>query len=344
MRRYAPRIAAAGDDAELARDEAARSARMPGVALRAARDALASGPVLFQVPRRGYVVAVACEACGARARCSRCGGPLSLPAAGAAAACGWCGRTVDARCPGCGQARLRALVVGARRTAEELGRAFPAAPVRTSGGTEVIAEVDGAPAVVVATPGAEPRAAGGYAAAILLDGWALLGRASLRAAEEALRRWLNAAALVRPGPDGGRVRRGGRWRAGAGAGAGALGSGDARRARARGTGGAAVPARGPGRLAGRSAGRRARGSGRGRSPGRGRGARPGARRRRRQPARPGEPGSDGREPPESVRVLVRVDRPEGTALAVALHAAQAFRSARKDAGPVRLQLDPGELL
>ena len=39
----------------------------------------------------------------------------------------------------------------------------------------------------------------GYAAAVLLDGWALLGRASLRAAEEALRRWLNAAALVRPG-------------------------------------------------------------------------------------------------------------------------------------------------
>ena len=69
-------------------------------------------------------------------------------------------------------------------------------PVRTSGGAEVIAEVPGAPAVVVATPGAEPRADGGYAAAVLLDGWALLGRPSLRAAEEALRRWLNAAALV----------------------------------------------------------------------------------------------------------------------------------------------------
>ena len=40
--------------------------------------------------------------------------------------------------------------------------------------------------------------ADGYAAALLLDGWALLGRPSLRAAEEALRRWLNAAALVRP--------------------------------------------------------------------------------------------------------------------------------------------------
>jgi len=57
----------------------------------------------------------------------------------------------------------------------------------------------------VATPGAEPVADGGYAAALLLDGWALLGRPDLRAAEEALRRWTGAAALVRPGPDGGTV-------------------------------------------------------------------------------------------------------------------------------------------
>jgi primosomal protein N' (replication factor Y) len=33
----------------------------------------------------------------------------------------------------------------------------------------------------------------------------MLGLASLRAAEEALRRWMNAAALVRPASDGGRV-------------------------------------------------------------------------------------------------------------------------------------------
>ena len=63
----------------------------------------------------------------------------------------------------------------------------------------------GTPAIVIATPGAEPRAPGGYAAAVLLDGWSLLGRPSLRAAEEALRRWMNAAALVRPGPAGGKV-------------------------------------------------------------------------------------------------------------------------------------------
>ena len=62
----------------------------------------------------------------------------------------------------------------------------------------MLAEVPAEPALVIATPGAEPVAAEGYAAALLLDGWALLGRPSLRAAEETLRRWLNAAALVRP--------------------------------------------------------------------------------------------------------------------------------------------------
>jgi primosomal protein N' (replication factor Y) len=45
-----------------------------------------------------------------------------------------------------------------------------------------------------------------------------------------------------------------------------------------------------------------------------------------------------------VRALVRAPRDEGAALARALHAAQAARSARKDAGPVRVQLDPAELI
>jgi primosomal protein N' (replication factor Y) len=97
------------------------------------------------------------------------------------------------------------VVVGARRTAEELGRAFPNVAVRTSGGDTVLDRVDERPVLVVATPGAEPVAEGGYAAAVLLDGWLMLSRPDLRAGEEALRRWLNAAALVRGGPAGGRV-------------------------------------------------------------------------------------------------------------------------------------------
>jgi len=97
------------------------------------------------------------------------------------------------------------MVVGARRTAEELGRAFPDVPVLTSGESHILSTVDDKAALVIATPGAEPVADGGYGAALLLDGWALLGRADLRAGEETLRRWMAAAALVRAGADGGRV-------------------------------------------------------------------------------------------------------------------------------------------
>jgi primosomal protein N' (replication factor Y) len=97
-------------------------------------------------------------------------------------------------------------VLGDARTAEELGRALPGVPVRqSSSGERVLAEVEDTPAVVVATPGAEPVARGGYAAVVLLDTWLLLGRADLRATEEAMRRWANAAALVRPPSEGGAV-------------------------------------------------------------------------------------------------------------------------------------------
>lgn len=203
-----PAIRASGDDAELARDPAARSARLPHLAWQTAKDALAHGPVLVQTPRRGYVPALACAECRATARCPQCAGPLAANRdRDTQPSCGWCGRIATGwRCPSCGGGRLRAIVIGAARTAEELGRAFPGVAVRVSGGdATVLAQVENRAELVVATPGAEPVAAGGYAAALLLDGWALLGRPDLRAAEETLRRWANASALVRPGSAGGRV-------------------------------------------------------------------------------------------------------------------------------------------
>jgi len=206
VRRRVPEIRAAGDDSELARDEAARGARLPSLALRAAREALTRGPVLVQVPRRGYLAAIGCARCRAQAHCAGCGGPLALQSTHTAANCRWCGRLASGwRCPRCQATQIRALVTGARRTAEELGRAFPSAAVRVSGGEGRLGRVPATSALVVATPGAEPAADGGYAAALLLDAHALLGRADLRAAEEALRRWMNAAALVRPRAEGGIV-------------------------------------------------------------------------------------------------------------------------------------------
>jgi primosomal protein N' (replication factor Y) len=202
VRARTPRVVAL-DDGGYAdeRDPAARTARLPSVALRAARSALQAGaPVLVQVPRRGYVPSLACARCRAIARCRHCTGPLSLDdRAGIAPVCRWCGRADAAlRCGACGSDAVRAVVVGARRTAEELGRAFPGTPVITSAGEAVVSQVDARPALVVATPGAEPHAAGGYGAALLLDSWALLGRQDLRAAEDTLRRWMAAASLVRP--------------------------------------------------------------------------------------------------------------------------------------------------
>ncbi|WP_436770743.1 primosomal protein N' [Yinghuangia sp. YIM S09857] len=205
VREAAPLVRTVGDF-DLARDDAARVARLPTMAWDVARRALESGPVLVQVPRRGYVPHAACLRCRASARCSACSGPLELTGADGALACSWCGRhEVGWRCAECGGSKLRANVVGARRTAEELGRAFPRVPVRTSGRDAVLATVPNVPALVVATPGAEPVAAGGYAAALLLDGWLLLNRPDLRAGEEALRRWLGAASLVRPASEGGAV-------------------------------------------------------------------------------------------------------------------------------------------
>ncbi|HEX5300610.1 MAG TPA: primosomal protein N' [Streptosporangiaceae bacterium] len=332
LRQVAPRTRAAPDEAELARDAAAMTARLPSLALRTARAGIADGPVLVQVPRRGYLAAVACGRCRAQARCGTCRGPLEISGSHETPGCRWCGAlAADWSCARCGAGRLRALVTGAARTAEELGRAFPGVPVRTSGGQHVLAAVPAEPALVIATPGAEPVAPGGYAAALLLDGWALLGRPSLRAAEEALRRWLNAAALVRPAgsvvvlADAAlpAVQALIRWdpvlfaerelaeRA-------ELGFPPAvRMASVTGT---------PEAVAGFVT----------------------------AAALPGQAQVLGPVPVEAAaghpareetqeRALIRIGRQDGLALARALHAAQATRSARKDGGPVRVQLDPAEV-
>ncbi|WP_421736102.1 primosomal protein N' [Cellulomonas sp.] len=194
---------------ELAREGPAAAARLPAPAWRTLRDRLAHGPVLVQVPRAGYVPAVACGRCRAAARCGVCHGPLGLTTADGVPTCGWCGRlATDWRCTECGAGALRSVRVGSERTAEELGRAFPGVPIRVSGARAtggVLATVTDAPAVVVATPGAEPVAPGGYAAALLLDAAVSTAGASLRTGEDALRRWLTAAALVRPAAEGGTV-------------------------------------------------------------------------------------------------------------------------------------------
>ncbi len=211
VRARTPRVVALDDSGYAEeRDPAARTARLPSVALRAARSALeAEAPVLVQVPRRGYVPSLAC---------ARCRSDRPLPALHRPAVAAGRAERDRRRCAAGAAAPSRPCAVraavrrrcarwwsGARRTAEELGRAFPGTPVITSAGEAIVTEVDARPALVVATPGAEPHASGGYGAALLLDTWALLGRQDLRAAEDALWRWMSAAALVRARGEGGVV-------------------------------------------------------------------------------------------------------------------------------------------
>ncbi|WP_203566439.1 primosomal protein N' [Aestuariimicrobium ganziense] len=205
-RRASPVVNVAADsDWALAKDPLARQVRLPALVFDTIRTGLAQGPVLVQVPRAGHLVVLVCERCRTPVRCEVCAGTVQgHPDRGLS--CGQCGRPQSAHpCPECGHRRWRAPVVGASLTAQQLGRALPGTTVVDSSGDHVVAGVGTRPQLVVATPGAEPVAEDGYAAAVLLDAAGLLGRADLRAPEEALRRWLNATGLVRGGGDGGTV-------------------------------------------------------------------------------------------------------------------------------------------
>jgi primosomal protein N' (replication factor Y) len=332
LRIAAPRTVALGDDVELERDPAARSARLPALAFRTAREALASGrPVLVQVPRRGYLPSLACVNDRTPARCKHCHGPLATASSHAIASCRWCGRpSGDWRCPACQGARMRAVVVGSSRTAEEIGRAFAGVVTRTSAGDTVLAEIPAGPSVVIATPGAEPVAPGGYGAALLLDGWALLSRPDLRAAEEALRRWMNAAALVAHdgtvivGADAAvpTVQALVRWDP---AGHADRELADRRELSFPPISRMASLTGSPGDIADLLS-------------------------LAEMPASAEELGAVPLPPTrgsartvEQVRTLLRVSRPDGVALAEALHAAAAVRSAKKSGAAVRIALDPLEL-
>lgn len=169
-------------------------------AFAAAREALASGPVLLQVAQPGYSRGAMCAQCRQPARCGSCAGPLAFASPRRAPACRTCGASaVSWTCPHCETRELKPVGAAAGRTAEDLGRAFPGVPVVIADGERPVLEVPERPALVIATRGAEPIAEGGYHAVVLLDAARLLAREGLSVSEDALRTWLGAACLAAPG-------------------------------------------------------------------------------------------------------------------------------------------------
>jgi primosomal protein N' (replication factor Y) len=159
------------------------------------RKALGSGPVLVQVPRAGGAQGLVCISCGHVARCPHCGGAVRPDRQGQPR-CRLCHREFVS-CESCDGAEFVPVGAGSRSSAEQLQKAFPRVPVVPSDAqTGVVSEVT--EGIVVATPGAEPSAPGGYAGLLILDTEVLLALPGLRAREEAVRRWLAAIAHTAP--------------------------------------------------------------------------------------------------------------------------------------------------
>ena len=172
--------------------------RVPEIAARTIREGLKRGPVLAQVATPGYAPIAVCVDCGDLARCNSCTGPIGFRVVGRAS-CRWCGEFANQwRCATCDGRAFQERGMGAGRTVEQFEQQFPGVRVLLSDGEHPRESVDARPALVVATRGAEPLAAGGYRAVVLLDAERLLGLESLRAGEDCLRWWENAAALTAP--------------------------------------------------------------------------------------------------------------------------------------------------
>lgn len=183
------------------RDGASGRHWLPPQALRSLR--AAAGRCFVLVPRAGYVTALACAAGGEWAVCRDCGGPLRLAADGAHPHCDECDKPVpDWHCAECGSPRAKHVRQGCERIAEQLARMLPDRPVvASSAATGVLDDGAVTAGVVVATPGALP--AGSYACGVIVDADRGLGAAGDEA--DVTRLYVNAAALVAPRDDGGRL-------------------------------------------------------------------------------------------------------------------------------------------
>lgn len=174
--------------------------RIPEAVYRLIRTAYQSGPVLVQVAKPGYAHSCYCASCGEKAFCVRCHGPLGAVQAADRLACLWCLEQAQAwRCRECGGKQSLLRSAGSLRTAEQLAQHFKNFRLIIADGQNIVSSIDSRPAIVVATPGAEPLPAGGYSAVVILDAERVLAIPTLRAAEDALRWWENAAAKAATG-------------------------------------------------------------------------------------------------------------------------------------------------
>jgi primosomal protein N' (replication factor Y) len=174
----------------------ADGALLPGRIFSDIKKALLLGPVLFIAPRKGYGNALLCSHCRNFASC-KCGGRLSVSAKGLAPTCVHCGESFPSwKCSFCNRDKQYLASRGIDRAAEEISRAFPNFPVIISAGEVIKDFIDVKPSLVLATPGSQPLAAGGYAAVVILDGMRFFGHTDLRSQERARELFFESSSLI----------------------------------------------------------------------------------------------------------------------------------------------------
>ena len=186
------------------RTEGVDLARMPSSVFQVTSAGLDRGPVLFIVPRAGYIPLLACQNCREIAECSQCAGTLAIPQPDSPPVCTRCSFVVrNFRCLNCGGARIRAVRIGSQRTAQEIGRAFKGESIHVAGVGEARSTLDGSRRIVVSTPGVAPIVDGGYAAGIVLDAGYMLRSSRLESEVQFLRTIAHTAAHIRARSVGG---------------------------------------------------------------------------------------------------------------------------------------------
>jgi primosomal protein N' (replication factor Y) len=204
-REAAPMVNIVGEESRLREGGASRH-WMPSAAWRGITESAREHPVAVLVPRAGYVTALACARCHTWAECPHCEGELALPTPDSAPTCRDCGTEHrDLHCAQCSSARFSAARQGVEAIAAQLQRMAPRVDVAlSSAATGVLDDSSVAQGIVVATPGALPAVDGGYLRLVII-GADRPTPGGLGAELTAIRWWINAAALVRAGADGGTV-------------------------------------------------------------------------------------------------------------------------------------------
>lgn len=191
---------------DLGYEGSSAQARIPSYVHRKILSALKEGSVLIQVPRAGYAPRLGCQSCKSAAKCNWCGGTLQQES-NKNLRCNWCNRQArNWKCGECGGQKVRYQVLGAERTAEEIGRQFSPHRIITSGRAGgIITQLEAQNSIVIATPGAEPAITGGYVAAIILDPWIYTAYPSIFNDIKTLHAWIRCGQKVRPHAQGGTV-------------------------------------------------------------------------------------------------------------------------------------------